>query len=135
MKPCRSDLLNPTLRVSAREVRWFFLNEYYDGPVAGLAIFDGRIHRFCCFQEDVPHQQVYVLQKLTDDEMAEEIRVKSKFERMVGTYGCFDERGELLPSFMADDASKAQFFAEESFGPTPEPYDRPIVAWFDQRES
>jgi hypothetical protein len=131
MKRSREELLSLALQVPAQEVRWYFLSDYYDGPIAGLAIFRGQTFRFCCFQEDIPHQRVYVLQALTDAELADEKRVKSKFERMVGTHGCFDDRGELLPAFAADEALRSQFFAEEPPHETPQPYDRPVIAWFE----
>ena len=126
-----TDLLNPTLEISSNAIRWYFIQDYYDGPIAGLAIYQDQIYRFCCFQEDIPGQMIYVLQELTEPELAEGKRLKSKFERMVGTYGCFDEDGNPKPRFVASDDSKAQFFAEEIAGPVPEPQDRPIVAWFD----
>lgn len=131
MKPSRTELLNPSLRVPATEVRWYFLSDFYDGPIAGLAIFQGRILRFCCFQEDIPYQRTYVLQELTPDELAEAKRRKAKFERMVGTVGSFDESGAMLPAFTADDESRARFFEEEPHPDAPEPYDRPIAAWFE----
>ncbi len=131
MKPSRAELLDPMRQVSAQDVRWFFLSDFYDGPIAGLAIFRSRILRFCCFQEDIPGQRIYVLQELSDEELIEEKRVKAKFERMVGTYGCFSEDGDLMPSFVGDEASRAQFFAEEPEHRTPEPFDRPVVAWFE----
>lgn len=131
MKCSRTELLIPELKIPACEVRWYFLSDFYDGPIAGLVHFRRRIFRFCCFQEDIPHQRIFVLQELSDDELVEEKKKKAKFERMVGTYCCFDECGELLPTFVADADSISRYFAEELPQVTPEPFDRPVVAWFE----
>lgn len=131
MNRSREALLDPALKVSSNDVRWYFITDFYDGPIAGLAFFRERVLRFCCFEEDVPYQRIYVLQELTEAELKEEKRLKAKFERKVGTHGCFDERGSLLPPFHASDDSCAQYFAEESHRVVPQPYDQPIVAWFE----
>lgn len=127
----RSALLAPALEVDPTEVRWFFIADYHDSPISGLATFRGRIFRFCCFPEDLPDQHLYVLHALTPEELAEELRLKRAFEDAVGTHWSFDEAGRPLPEFEAPaEASKAYY---EACGPMPSPHpsDRPIVAWFD----
>ena len=131
MNSTRETLLDPALEVPASDVRWFFMRDFYDGPISGLVIFRSRIVRCCCFQEDVGEQKVYVLQELSAAELAEERRIKAKFERMVGTHGCFDEAGMLMPKSIGDESSRAQFFEEEKHDSSLSPYDRPIIAWFD----
>lgn len=129
-------LLAKDRRVAASEVKWYFISDFYDGPISGLALFRGRIVRFCCFPEDVPEQRIYVLQELTEEELAEELRVKQKFELLVGTHGCFDADGKLLPPVIRSEESQKRFFEEE--GPTqtsnPHPKDRPVIGWFDSKD-
>jgi hypothetical protein len=136
MSQSRESVLVPALKIPAADVQWYFMSAYYDGPISGLAIYRGRILRFCCFPEDISKQTTYVLQELSEAELVEEKRVKRKFETMVGTHGCFDEQGELLPEFFGSDESRAQFFREEppDSSRVPTPYDRPVVAWFDTAE-
>lgn len=136
MLPQQTEILKPTLRVSPGDVRWYFIADYYDGPIAGLAFFRQRIHRFCCFQEDIPDQHIYVLHELTPEELQEELRVKERFEEFVGTHWSFDENGEALPRMMRPTDSHAQFYDAERdslSNPSPDACDRPIVAWFDLR--
>ncbi len=136
MSASRDTILAPSLKIPARDVSWYFMADYYDRPISGLAIYQKRIFRFCRFEEDISRQSIYVLQELTAAELEEEVRVKRKFQQMVGTYGCFDEEGKLLPKFVGDDASRERFFSEESYDRTskPSPFERPIIAWFDASE-
>ncbi|BCU75373.1 hypothetical protein [Luteolibacter sp. LG18] len=124
--------LDPALEVDPGEVKWYFISDYYDGPIAGLAVFRGRILWFSCFEEDIAQHTLYVLQELSDEELEYEIEQKERFERMVGTHLSFDLSGEPLPRVTASEECQARYFREcehERFflGPLP----RPIVAWFD----
>src|SRR5262245_40912717 len=93
----RFTILTEELRVNSSDVRWHFTADYYDGPIFGLAFFRERLYHFCCFPEDIPKHHVYVLQELTPDELTEELRIKTKFEALVGTHWSFDREGKPLP--------------------------------------
>jgi hypothetical protein len=135
MQPDRSKVLTETLRVKSSEVSWHFTADYYDGPISGLAFFRKHLHRFCCFQEDIPLHYNYVLQELTPDELTEELRIKAKFETLVGTHCSFDETGNPLPRVVRSAESAQRFYSEEKFDRRADPFDRPVVAWFDTAKS
>ena len=126
----RSTILTEALQVKPSEVRWHFIADYYDGPISGLAFFQERLYRFCCFQEDIPEHHVYVLHELTAEELAEELRSKVKFESLVGTHYSFDREGMPLPHVLRSDELQKRFYAEEKPDRSAEPWDRPVVAWF-----
>jgi hypothetical protein len=127
----RSNLLTDVFRVNCNDVRWYFIADYYDGPISGLAFFRSRLYRFCCFPEDIPKQHIYVLQDLTAAELMEELRIKAKFETLVGTHWSFDKEGNPLPCALKIAESQQRFYAEEKCDLSPAPGDRPIIAWFD----
>ena len=129
----RSTILKDDLRISPSELRWHFIADYYDGPISGLAFFRQRLYRFCCFPEDIPEQHVYVLHELTQDELAEELRIKKKFEALVGTHWSFDGEGKPLPQVMHSKESWKRFYEDEKSDRRVDPWDRPVVAWFDVR--
>ena len=129
----RSDVLVPALKVEPSEVRWHFIADYYDGPIAGLAFFRERIHRFCCFQEDIPDQCVYVLHELTPRELEVELLAKKNFEDSVGTHWSFDEEGKPLPPVKLSREVSEKYYEGKAPMRSPEPWDRPVVAWFDCR--
>ncbi|HEY3320956.1 MAG TPA: hypothetical protein VGP72_10865 [Planctomycetota bacterium] len=127
----RSSILTEALRVKSSEVRWHFIADYYDGPISGLAFFRERLYRFCCFPEDLPEQHIYVLHELSHEELKEELRIKEKFEALVGTHWSFDRDGNPLPPAVRPEESLKRFYDEEKFERSAEPSDRPLVAWFD----
>ncbi|MGC4014207.1 MAG: hypothetical protein QM755_06760 [Luteolibacter sp.] len=123
--------LDPSLEVDSGEVKWYFISDYYDYPIAGLAIFRGKVLWFSCFGEDIPQHHIFVLQELSVEELEHELQGKEQFERMVGTYWSFDRNGDPLPTETASDELRAQYFRENKPTPFLGPLPRPIVAWFD----
>ena len=90
--------LDPSLEVHRSEVRWYFIADFYDALIFGLAHHGGRVVRFCCFQEDIPDQQIFVLHELNASELGVELRVKAKFEALVGTHWSLNEVGNRSQS-------------------------------------
>jgi hypothetical protein len=131
----RSTILTENLRVDPSEVQWHFTADYYDGPISGLAFFREHLYRFCCFQEDIPEHHVYVLQQLTPEELAEELRIKGRFEALVGTHWSFDRDGKQLPHVLHPKESWKDFYETEKIVRGVDPWDRPVVAWFDLARS
>jgi len=127
----RSTILKDELRRSPSELRWHFIADYYDGPISGLAFFREQLYRFCCFPEDIPDHHVYVLHELTPDELLEELRIKTRFETLVGTHCSFDREGKPLPRVVHPKKSWRRFYDEEKMDRRADPWDRPVVAWFD----
>lgn len=127
----RSTILKDDLRIGPNELRWHFIADYYDGPISGLAFFREHLYRFCCFPEDIPEHHVYVLHELTPDELVEELRIKTKFEILVGTHCSFDREGKPLPRVLRPEESSKRFYDEEKIDLKVTPWDRPVVAWFD----
>ncbi|ABC31269.1 hypothetical protein O5O45_05680 [Hahella aquimaris] len=127
----RDDLLVPTLKVDPKEIGWCFISNYYDAPIEGLVYFRGEIHRFCCFPEDVPDQKVFVVLELNPEEMEFQLKMKEKFERMVGTHWSYDENGNALPESSATPESAKQYYDSKQGEKYIGPYDAKVIAWFD----
>ena len=58
------------------------------------------------------------------------LRVKAKFEVLVGTHWSFNEVGEPLSKQMRDETLTQRFYLEESPLPAVTPESRPIIGWF-----
>ena len=127
----RALILAEELRIDASEVRWFFAADFIDGPISGLAFYRENLYRFCCFPEDIPDPHVYVLHELTEDELSEELRIKAKFEALVGTHLSFDLSGRPLPRVLRSRDRWNDFYNTEQIGGEIDPCSRPIFAWFD----
>ncbi len=131
----RSTILTEALKVPPSEVRWYFIADYYDGPISGLAFFRERLYRCCCFQEDIPDHHVYVLHELTAEELTEELLSKEKFETLVGTHFSFDRDGSLLPRILRSEESQKAYYDEEKPCRERDPWEHPVAAWFDVSSS
>lgn len=130
----RSKILAPHLRVEKEDIKWHFISDYWGGPLAGLAFFEGELYRFCCFPEDVPHQTVYVLHFLTEEEKEWELAEKARFEAHVGTHWSYDHDGQQLPHVTRSPEQQLRYFEERHSGAsrkTPDPRDRSVAVWFD----
>lgn len=132
----RSHLLAPHLRVGIEEIKWHFISDYWGGPISGLAYFQGDLYRFCCFPEDVPNQEVYVLHFLTEEEKVRELAEKARFEAHVGTHWSYDHDGQQLPHVPRCPDQQLRYFEErhKRLQKPPEPKDRPVAVWFKTAE-
>ena len=122
--------LDPSLEVYRSEVRWYFVAYFYDLPISGLAHYEGRVVGFCWSQDDILNQQIFALHELSASELVEELRVKAKYEALVGTHSSFDEGGKPLSKELRAENSIQRFFLEEPQFPFVILDDRPIIAWF-----
>jgi hypothetical protein len=124
--------------VPLSEVHWFFIEDYFDGPISGLARWRGQTVAFTCFADDFPdeHMYVFTLHALNDAELKEELRIKEKFEKMVSTHWSFDKTGQPLPRISQDAESQKRFYIEEPQRRRTRlhPFDCPVLAWFDVRD-
>jgi hypothetical protein len=131
----RATIFSESLRICAKAVTWYFIADYYDRPLAGLAYFRDRLYACYYFPTDLPQQQIYVLQELTAEELTEELRLKDKFEALVGTHWSFDRAGQPLPRILRPPALSQRFYQEEQSAAREYLSDRPISGWFDHQQS
>ena len=108
--------LTPTRHVSTR---YGFAGHvgYGDGPLTGVATYDGRDHWFEAeafdWDDETPHARRYFVYELTDAELPDERYWHERFRALVGTHTDYDESGhrrvgELRPASSAfnDEHSK-----------------------------
>lgn len=88
--------------VSGVQMLWH--NDWYDGPLEGVATFEGSEYYFRVESEDWVDQSPrrYVLIKLVADELDQEHLEHAAFERLVGTRYCEhvppDQRVQRTPA-------------------------------------
>lgn len=67
---------------------------YYDGPLSGMALYNGKYVWFDCFSDDwdepYPNMRVYKLYELSEEEIADELYWHSEFEKYVGYHTNYD---------------------------------------------
>jgi hypothetical protein len=117
-------------RLEGVRLRWHF--GYWDGPINGVATYDGRDYWFDAepfdWEDEPPHSRRYFLYELTDEELAEERYWHERFRDLVGTHTEYDEEwqrlsGEVRPPSGAFDREYAQ-------RKQPDYMSRPSTGWF-----
>lgn len=126
----KATILDEHSQVNVNDVNWCFISDYYDGPIEGLLYYSDKVWKFCCFREDVPEQSVYVILRLSKDELENEIKSKQQFEKMVGTHWSYDVNGEKLPGFEASLKTQKEYYENKKESNEFTPYSHEIEAWF-----
>lgn len=83
------------------KVRVKYHNGYYDGPISGVAEWQGKRYYFHMIEESEPDEDEeepswyrrYALYDLTPEEWAEEDARQASFERHVGTHTTYRDDG------------------------------------------
>lgn len=118
--------------VELEGVRLLFHTDWWDGPLTGLAEYQGREYFFDAVWDEAADDRTYprrlLLRTITDAEIAEEWRVHRPFEHLVGTHCCAHDG--VTERVMRSQSDQKKFF--EMFPPTGEkPYaDRPVIGAF-----
>lgn len=124
-------ILKSELEIEPTEIRWCFISDYYDGPVEGLLYYKNKVWKFCCFREDIPEQSIYVILKLSENEIKKEMEAKRKFEEMVGTHWSYDESRNNLPESGATSISSKKYYESKEKEDVVTPFSHQIEAWFN----
>ncbi len=81
-------------KVPYEHVRKLWHCDYWDGPLSGICIVDGRRLFFKCVSEDVSRNREFVLLQLSQEQLAEEIQWHELFREHVGTHTDYDENNK-----------------------------------------
>lgn len=115
------------------EIKWtdlilFFISDYYDGPIEGLAYYKGELVRFRCDQETLFNKQrLYLIEKLSEQELVYELKEKKDFEENVGTHWSFDKDGNPLPRVIKASELQKRYYSNKQRKPNFS--SAKIIAW------
>jgi len=111
-------------------LRWHV--SYWDGPINGVATYDGRDCWFEAegfdWEDELPHSRRYLLYELTDEELAEERYWHERFRELVGTHTEYDEQGQRLSGEIRPPSS--DFDREYGRRRQPDYTSRTPIGWF-----
>jgi hypothetical protein len=107
---------------------------YYNGPLCGLAAFDGRLYWYNVRDFDFEDENTpweYVLYDITEDEVAAEQERNEAFRAHVGTHEDLDETGRKIGGVLRDQSGWSVFY--DAYPPNERPTykDRPQVGRFE----
>lgn len=117
-----------------RNLQALWCDSWWDGPVTGIALHEGREHWFRAIFDDKADDWAsprrFELVVLTDHELAAEQMMHLAFEQ-VSTHYCFHL--EKSQRFRKADWDKTDFW--EKFPPRPNAYaGHLVVGWFDEND-
>jgi hypothetical protein len=136
-------------QIDEKDIRPLWHNDYYDGPISGILLYQERIHWFQIFldlrtdeaQDLIDHGGIasnhhfgrYLVLQLSEEQIREETYWHELFQQKVGTHTDYNENrqrvlGALKPRDLWDE------FYEPYKTRKPEDFsDNMIVGWFETR--
>jgi len=110
-----------------------WIDDYWDGPLSGMLVFDGKLRRFECCDLNPRTRDVgarrFVVRDLAEEQVAEEERWHALFVEHVGDHWEVqgdDRRGTVKPA-----EEHAKFYEPYSARSQPDYSTRPILGWFE----
>jgi len=129
----RPDLSNLS---ELRGVRLLWVSDFWDGPTAGMATYDGREYWFAAVWDEeaddfTNRPRRYLLRELTDDQHAAEWQLHRSFAANVGGpgAGCLHEPPCPTRPLAGTDEVQA-WYEQHPPDRRPDHADAPIVGWF-----
>ena len=117
-------------RVPRDEVKLLWTNDWYDGPISGLAEVNGTKYLFDLIDQDVlgaeDEQRTYWLISLNADQLQVEVGWHELFCRNVGTH--FDFTGR--PPLPKEQVDMEAFYEPYRGRETPDYSENFVVGWF-----
>jgi hypothetical protein len=114
-----------------RGVRMVWFSDWYDGPITGLAAYEGREHWFVMVTDDDGEHwdfdpRIYLLHQLTPEQVSQEWRAHRSFAA-AGMPGCL----HAPPCAVATDPEPLDALWERWPPEREEVYqDQPAIGWF-----
>jgi hypothetical protein len=117
-------------------VRMLWFGDYYDGPVSGMAAYDGHECWFAAVWDEragnwTDRPRLYVLHQLTDEQRAAEWDRHRSFAARVGGpgVGCLHE--PPCPSRpLTSEEERRRWYKEWPPEQQPDHLDAPVIGWF-----
>lgn len=118
-------------RLPATEVTLLWFDNYWDGPLSGLCVFQGREHYFWCFAEAGESELArwyrrFSVHELSPEQLSNEKKWHELFREKVGTH--WEPGGKLKPQELHHE------FYDAYKKRTPPHYELncPIIGWFER---
>ena len=114
------------------------ISGYFDGPLNGLAEYQGRLHWYAVRDFDFENEGTpdeFVLYELSDADIERETRRRERFRELVGTHTDLDEAGKRRSGALRDESTWGVFYAEYPPNEQPSYRDHQAIGRFRARTS
>ncbi len=119
--------------IELKGVELLWAADYRDGPIAGLARYDGRDHWFEAENfnwDNPPADRRCFLYALSDEELEDEHEWHRLFRKHVGTHTDYDPSGARDIGALRPRSEWSKFYDEHERRPPRDYTARPPVGWF-----
>jgi hypothetical protein len=120
-------------RIDREALRMLWIHDYWDGPLSGMIVHDGKLRWFECCDLNPETRDVgarrFVVRDLAEEQIAEEERWHALFVEHVGDHWTVHgdgRRGTVKPP-----EEHAKFYEPYSKRSPPDYSTRPILGWFE----
>lgn len=119
-------------RIKRSEIRMLWHTSYWDGPLAGHVLYQGKQYWFNCVFEAENRRRTrhFVLVELTPEQLEEEHDWHRLFQEKVGTHTDYDESGQRAIGAVKAQGTWAEFYEPARQRPQMDVSDRPVVGWW-----
>lgn len=121
--------------IPREEIRLVWAEDFFDGPIAGLALFDGQLCRFDLAEEsDTPERdgwfRRYWVLGLSESQRSAARRWHSLFQTHVGKHFDYDADWNRDVSAIRPREEWDKFYSEFKKQPRPDYSACPVLGWF-----
>jgi hypothetical protein len=116
------------------EIRLLWHSDYWDGPLSGLLLLDGRKYWFQIADEDFEpnfYPRTFVIVELTAKQLAAEEKWHQLFQEKVGTHTDYDEAGRRNFGGVLPRKTWPEFYNAFKQWKKPNYLKNQIVGWFE----
>ncbi len=111
-------------------LKLFFISDYFDIPLKGLAYFQNQLVHFSCTDDTLfTDDPIYLIEHLSQEELQYQLSEKHEFENNVGTHWSFDENGNPLVSSFKDQQLSKEYFDKQKLKQSPSFQPRIAIAF------
>jgi hypothetical protein len=126
-----SGTMDKALRVNANDVQILWHTDYWDGPLAGIAVYQGQKLWFQVIDREA-EPRVAILHSLTGDQLQFEEDRHRSFQQHVGGHTDYDSSGKRTVCTLQPPSQWAQFYSAATAAAKRRSYEtNPIIGCFE----
>jgi len=120
-------------RIHREALRMLWIHDYWDGPLTGMLVYDGKLRWFECCDVNPETSDVgarrFVVRDVAEEQIAEEERWHALFVEHVGDH--WTVQGDDRPGTVKPAEEHAKFYGPYSKRAPSDYTTRPILGWFE----
>jgi hypothetical protein len=121
-------------QIQREAVRYLWYSDFWDGPMSGMALYNGQPYWFEMVEENEEDHGFYRrfgLFELSPEEIEAETRWHNLFREKVGDHTTFKADGKVLQGELKSREMWTEFYEAYQKRPKPDYLNHPVIGWFE----